>query len=67
MSSNVREVIAKIQVLADGHGHAIALNERECSIQRRYQKVVEEAPSMFLDDRTRSAMMAQKKPLKRRR
>ncbi len=49
----------EIQILADGHGHAIALNERECSIQRRYQKVVEEAPSIFLNENTRKAMMDQ--------
>lgn len=49
----------EIQVLADSHGHVIALNERECSIQRRYQKVVEEAPSVFLNDETRGKMMAQ--------
>ncbi|MCY4228289.1 MAG: acetyl/propionyl/methylcrotonyl-CoA carboxylase subunit alpha [Gammaproteobacteria bacterium] len=55
--SNPRHI--EIQVLADGHGHAIALNERECSIQRRYQKVVEEAPSVFLNDETRSKMMEQ--------
>lgn len=46
----------EIQVLCDGHGNAIYLNERECSIQRRNQKVVEEAPSPFLDEATRKAM-----------
>ncbi len=46
----------EIQVLADAHGNCIYLNERECSIQRRNQKVVEEAPSPFLDEVTRKAM-----------
>ena len=46
----------EIQVLCDGHGNGIYLNERECSIQRRNQKVIEEAPSPFLDDATRAAM-----------
>uniref|UniRef100_A0A4W6C0K5 Propionyl-CoA carboxylase alpha chain, mitochondrial n=1 Tax=Lates calcarifer TaxID=8187 RepID=A0A4W6C0K5_LATCA len=46
----------EIQVLADKHGNALWLNERECSIQRRNQKVVEEAPSTFLDSVTRQAM-----------
>ena len=46
----------EIQVLCDSHGNGIYLNERECSIQRRNQKVVEEAPSPFLDPATRKAM-----------
>ncbi|EYC51619.1 acetyl-CoA carboxylase [Hylemonella gracilis str. Niagara R] len=46
----------EIQVLGDGHGNVIYLNERECSIQRRHQKVIEEAPSPFISDATRKAM-----------
>lgn len=46
----------EIQVICDAHGNGLWLNERECSIQRRNQKVVEEAPSMFLDNDTRKAM-----------
>ncbi|MYL28455.1 MULTISPECIES: acetyl-CoA carboxylase biotin carboxylase subunit [Halobacillus] len=46
----------EIQVLADHHGHAVHLFERECSIQRRHQKVVEEAPSPFLSEKTRQEM-----------
>jgi len=46
----------EIQVMGDKHGNVIYLNERECSIQRRNQKVIEEAPSPFLDAKTRKAM-----------
>ncbi|MDH0381789.1 acetyl/propionyl/methylcrotonyl-CoA carboxylase subunit alpha [Comamonas aquatica] len=46
----------EIQILGDSHGNVIYLNERECSIQRRHQKVIEEAPSPFISDATRKAM-----------
>ncbi len=46
----------EIQVLGDAHGNMVYLNERECSIQRRHQKVIEEAPSPFISEATRQAM-----------
>ncbi len=46
----------EIQMMGDSHGNVIYLNERECSIQRRHQKVIEEAPSPFITDATRKAM-----------
>ena len=46
----------EIQVLGDAHGNVVYLNERECSLQRRHQKVIEEAPSPFISDATRKAM-----------
>ncbi len=49
----------EIQVLGDAHGNVVYLHERECSLQRRHQKVIEEAPSPFISDATRRAMGAQ--------
>ena len=49
----------EIQLIADTHGNIVPLPERECSIQRRNQKVIEESPSVLLDAATRSAMQAQ--------
>ncbi|MDB2414945.1 acetyl/propionyl/methylcrotonyl-CoA carboxylase subunit alpha [Rickettsiales bacterium] len=49
----------EIQVLADQHGNIVCLGERECSIQRHHQKVIEEAPSSFIDEKTRQKMYKQ--------
>jgi propionyl-CoA carboxylase alpha chain len=49
----------EIQILGDAHGNVVYLHERECSIQRRHQKVIEEAPSPFISEATRQAMGAQ--------
>ena len=46
----------EIQILGDRYGNIISLGERECSIQRRHQKIIEEAPSAFLDEKTREKM-----------
>ncbi len=55
----------EIQIIADAHGNTVYLLERECSIQRRHQKVIEEAPSPFIDDAIRQAMGEQAAALAR--
>jgi propionyl-CoA carboxylase alpha chain len=55
----------EIQIVADKHGNVVFLGERECSIQRRHQKVIEEAPSPFIDDETRAEMGRQSVALAR--
>ena len=49
----------EIQILGDKHGNWVCLGERECSIQRRHQKIIEETPSIFIDDKTRQKMYKQ--------
>ena len=46
----------EIQIFADNHGNVVSLGERECSIQRRYQKIIEETPSPFIDDKLRTSL-----------
>jgi len=49
----------EIQILGDKHGNYVCLGERECSIQRHHQKIIEEAPSVFIDEKTRKKMYKQ--------